>query len=31
MDVEGRLLAKTAEDGPLDYEDAVIAFAEFTG
>jgi carbohydrate diacid regulator len=28
MDVEGRLLAKTAEDGPLDYEDAVIAFAE---
>ena len=28
MDVEGRLLAKTAEDGPLDYEDAVIAFAQ---
>ena len=28
MDVEGRLLAKTVEDGPLDYEDAVIAFAE---
>ena len=28
MDVEGRLLAKTAEDGPLDYEDAVIAFGE---
>ena len=28
MDVEGRLLAKTADDGPLDYEDAVMAFAE---
>ena len=28
MDVEGRLLAKTTEDGPLDYEDAVMAFAE---
>ena len=28
MDAEGRLLAKTAEDGPLDYEDAVIAFGE---
>ncbi|MBO4864387.1 MAG: helix-turn-helix domain-containing protein [Eubacterium sp.] len=28
MDAEGRLLAKTAEDGPLDYEDAVIAFSE---
>ena len=28
MDVEGRLLAKTVEGGPLDYEDAVIAFAE---
>ncbi len=28
MDVEGRLLAKTTEDGPLDYEDAVIAFGE---
>ena len=28
MDIEGRLLAKTAEDGPLDYEDAVMAFAE---
>ncbi len=28
MDVEGRLLAKTTEDGPLDYEDAVIAFGD---
>ena len=28
MDVEGRLLAKTAEDGPLDYEEAVMAFGE---
>ena len=28
MEVEGRLLAKTCDDNPMDYEDAVIAFAE---
>ena len=28
MDVEGRTLAKTVDDAAIEYEDAVIAFAE---
>ena len=28
MDVDGRVLAKTMEDSPANYEDAVVAFAE---